>query len=221
MPKLNTTVDNLELKSNKISSTSEIAPKDWTDAHYPSAKTLLNIAHPIGSVLTTSTNINPADTLGGTWELIDKAFKNTYLKLDSTYWTSANSESVLTTEQGDEGACMVSLVDHTIHIRLKLKSSEQLTDADVNLGKLTLSRVGVNSLLYTAFSQVALCDGGDCTLSYSMNNSGELIVHDVLNVNGTHTMAANKFFYVDVTQTVTIDKMLDNFCDKFYWKRTA
>ena len=71
MPKLETTVDNLELKSNKIISTSTVTPDAWTDAQYPSAKTLLNIAHPIGSVLTTSTNSDPALTLGGSWELID------------------------------------------------------------------------------------------------------------------------------------------------------
>ena len=219
MPKLNTTVDNLELKSNKIISTSTIAPDAWTDAQYPSAKTLLNVAHPIGSILTTATKTNPSSMLGGTWELVDKTFKNAYILLDNTYWTSTNSELVLTTEQGDSSACIVTLVDHTVHIRLKLRPAIQLTDSDITLGTLNLAAVGVSDLLYTAFSQVALSDGGQCTVSYSMNNAGTVISHDVLNVDGKHVMAADQFFYVDVTETVTSSKMLDSFCDKFYWKR--
>lgn len=221
MPKLNTTVDNLELKSNKIISTSTIAPDDWTDAQYPSAKTLLNIAHPVGSILITDTNTNPAAAVGGDWKLIDKLFKEHYISIDNTYWTSANTELVLTTEQGDSSACIVTLADHTIHIRLKLRPTVQLTDSDTTLGTLNLPAVGIKQLLYTAFSQVALSDGGQCTLSYSMNNVGTIITHDVLNIDGKHLMAADQFFYVDVTETITSDKMLDSFCDKFYWKRMA
>ncbi len=221
MPKLNTTIDNLELKSNKIISTSPITPNNWTDDQYPSAKTLLNIAHPVGSILTTATRTNPSVTLGGTWEFVDKTFKNAYIPLDSSCWTSNNSELVLTTEQGDSAACIATLVDHNVHIRLKLRTTVQLTDTDTTLGALDLSALGINRLLYTAFSKVALSDGGQCTISYSMNNTGTVISHDVLNVDGTHIMAADQFFYVDITEMVTSSLMLDEFCDKFYWKRLS
>lgn len=221
MPKLETTVDNLEWKSNKIISTSTIAPDAWTDTQYLSAKALLNVTHPIGSILTTATRVNPSTTIGGTWELVDKAFKNAYINLDDSYWTSTNSSLVLTTEQGDSSACIATLVDHTVHIRLKLKPIVSLTDSDTTLGTINLSKIGLNNLLYTVFSKVAMSDGGQCTISYSVNNAGTVITHDVLNVNGTHTMAADQFFYVDICETVTSSMMMDDFCNKFYWKRIS
>ena len=40
MPKLNTTIDNLEWKSNKV--TAANPSSSWTDTQYPSAKALYN-----------------------------------------------------------------------------------------------------------------------------------------------------------------------------------
>ena len=100
MSKLNATTNQIELNTNKVTSTTPSS--GWTDTQYPSAKALysaytglnesitkvetrcanletsyskvLNIAHPIGSIMITSTNTSPASSVGGTWQLIDKGF---------------------------------------------------------------------------------------------------------------------------------------------------
>ena len=213
MPKLETTVDNLELKSNKIISTSTVTPDAWTDAQYPSAKTLLNIAHPIGSVLTTSTNSDPALTLGGSWELIDKAFKDTYITLDSSYWT-ANAATI-----GE--LSNVLLTDHSISIRLKLITTVEISDEAIELGKLDLTSCGIEELSHAVFYNPIISDVGNCTMNYRMMQDGTISIHEVLNIDGTHKMAAGSDFFILLVQPIRYSKMFDSFCDKFYWKRIA
>jgi hypothetical protein len=213
MPKLNTTIDNLEWKSNKIISTSTVSPNSWTDAQYPSAKTLLNIAHPVGSILTTSTNVNPAATLGGTWELVDKAFKDLYITLDSTYWTATNATI------GE--ASNVLLADHSIAIRLNLIASSEFNDESKAVGTLNLAKCGISSLSYSVNYCPIISDLGNCVMSYKITSDGAISMHEVLNVNDTHVMPSGSDFFINLTQPINSNKMLDDFCDKFYWKRTA
>ena len=216
MPKLNTTVDNIELKSNKLLSSATITSSTLTDAKYPSAKAVLNITHPVGSILTTSTNTNPAATIGGSWELIDKAFKNSYVDVglnESTYWTNTNAGLVQYSN--------VMLVDHNIAIRLNLSLEKDLSDSTTVLGKLNLPLCGISELSYAVLSDVAISDGGNCTINFKMAQDGEISVMEVLNLDDTHSMASNQTFYLNIVQPIMYTKMLDSFCDKFYWKRTA
>jgi hypothetical protein len=213
MPKLNTTIDNLEWKSNKVISTSTNNPDSWTDAQYPSAKTLLNFAHPIGSVLTTSTNTNPASTLGGTWELVDKAFKGMYITLDNSYWTPVSATL------GDRSNILLN--NHMIAMRLNFTTTAELTDTPTDLGTLDLSRCGISALSYDILYNPIISDSGNCTMNYRMTQDGTLSVHEVLNINGTQSMPRGCDFFINIVQPVGHDKKLDEFCDKFYWKRIA
>ncbi len=213
MPKLNTTVDNIELKSNKIISTSTVLPDDWTDAQYPSAKTLLNIAHPVGSVLTTATNTNPAEKLGGTWELVDKAFKEKYITLSSSFWTNTNATI------GE--LSNVLLTDHSMAIRLNLTTTAEITDEAIDLGKLDLTACGITELSYAVFYNPVISDLGNCVMNYRMLQDGVISIHEVININGAHTMPAGSDFFINLVQPIRYEKMLDDFCDKFYWKRIA
>ena len=214
MPKLNTTVDNLELKSNKIVSTSQVSPANWTDTQYPSAKTLLNIAHPIGSVLTTSTNENPSAKLGGTWELVDKALKGTYMNIPVSSWT-ANKATLNSTSN-------VLLMDHTINLRVYVNITDAISsDADVVLGKLNLATLGVTALSSSVYRQPAVSDAGNCVACYTLESDGTITINDVLSFNNTHSAAANTDFIFNILFPVGYDRMIDDFCDKFYWKRTA
>jgi hypothetical protein len=223
MPKLNTTVDNIELKTNRVTGT--VPSASWTDTQYPSAKALysaysklVNIAHPIGSLLITSTNTNPAATLGGTWILVDKAFKDTYITLDSTYWTKSADAAL---NSSIINASHVMLSDHTISIRLNIKPTVALSDTETYLGKLNFPSCGITALKHAIMYNVAISEGGNCTVCYRLDTDGTVSVWDVLNVSGAHTMASGSSFYIHAALPVHHDEMLDDFCDKFYWKRTA
>lgn len=223
MPKLNTTIDNLEWKSNKV--IGAVPSAEWTDAQYPSAKTLYNAyntllsnIYPIGSILTTATKTNPAATLGGTWTLVDKAFKNTYINLNSDHWTKANANIF--------GYSSIMLNDHVISLRLGLETTKAITAADVNntaltLGTLNVSALGISTISQTVYNAVAFSDSGQSTICYKVSGNGQIDIFDVLNADGTHTMPAASSFYIYLVQPINHDAMQDDFCDKFYWKRTA
>lgn len=220
MAKLSTTIDNIELKTNKVTATTPSS--SWTDAQYPSAKALygaytklVNIAHPIGSILITTTNTSPAATVGGTWELVDKGFAERMVYIPSSSWTAGAAEF------RSETNSVLELADHTVSLRLSLENTAALSDTETVLGTLNLSKVGITELPYTIVSDVTASDGGQCTISYSIVASGEISVTDVLVLGGSHSLAAGNTFSIHINQTVGHDRMLDSFCDKFYWKRTA
>lgn len=211
MPKLDTTIDNIELKSNKVISTSD--PSAWTDAQYPSAKALLDIAHPVGSIITTTTNENPASKVGGDWDLIDKAFKGTFMLMKAADWTATNATLHETSN--------VLLIDHTINLRIYVNLTKDATEADLLLGKLDLTSYGVTSLSSAVYRQPAISESGNCTACYTLSTDGSIILNDVLNINGTHAAAISSDFIFNIVFPVGYDRMKDEFCDKFYWKRIA
>ena len=218
MPQLNAIVENIELKTNKESSANIANAANWTDDTYPSAKALYDIAHPINSIYTTSDQYeNPSDKFGGTWELIDKAFKGTFIKLDNTvdnYWTSTN-----TTLHNTSNAL---LIDHMIHLRVYVYTTVDInTDTDVVLGKLDLSKCGVTSFSSATYRHPAVSDVGNCVINYTLENNGTITIHDVLNVNGTHSVPAGMDIIFNIILPVGYDRMNSALCDKFYWKRTA
>lgn len=218
MPKLDTTIDNLERKSNKVMGS--VPSSDWTDAQYPSAKTLyntynnlLNTMHPVGSIITTSTNVDPSTTLGGAWTLVDKGFKTSYLTLTSSFWTPTNATIL---EYSN-----VLLTDHTIAFRLGLKTTAVLSDETAPLGQLLLPSCGVTQLSYAIFYDTAISDGGNCVMAYRVDQTGTVSFHEVINIDDTHSMASGSDFFLHFTVPVKHADMIDDFCDKFYWKRTA
>lgn len=166
----------------------------------------------------TSTNTSPASTVGGSWTLVDKSFEDTYITLDSTYWTKP-AESALNSTIIN--ASHVMLADHTISIRLNIKPSVALSDTETYLGKLNFPSCGISALKHAIMYNVAISEGGNCTVCYRLDTDGTVSVWDVLNVSGEHSMASGSSFYIHVTQPVHHEEMLDDFCDKFYWKRTA
>lgn len=241
MSKLNATTNQIELNTHKVTGT---APSSsWTDAQYPSAKALysaytslnesitkvatrctnletsyskvLNIAHPIGSIMITSTNTNPASSVGGTWTLVDKGFTDRMAYIPSSSWTAGAADFT------GETNSIVELADHTLSLRLSLTTTAALSDTETTLGTLDLSTVGITELPYTIVSDVTASDGGQCTISYSIVAGGKISSTDVLTVGGSHSLAAGNTFSIHVNQTVGYTRMLDSFCNKFYWKRTA
>lgn len=216
MPKLNTTVDNIELKSNKIISTNTASPDTWTDAQYLSAKALLNIAHPIGSILITETNTNPESTLGGTWELVDKAFEKWHKTLDPSFWTAKNAN--LLTDNSS-----VTLIDHMLCLRMNFTSTAALNDDPQDIGTIDLQKCGIvaDGLSHDIMFDPIISDNGNCIMNFRMSKKGVVSIHEVLNINNTHIMDIGSNFYINILQPIDYEKMENSFCDKFYWKRLA
>lgn len=221
MPKLNTTIDNLECKSNKV--IGAIPSSTWTDAQYPSAKTLyntynnlLNLMHPIGSIITTSTNTDPAEAVGGgTWELVDKDAKDDWIQIPTTAWTPSAAEiNIYSTNLS-----YVKLSQHMAHFRLFFSTTADLSDTEIELGKLDVSACGLVGIPYGILSDIAISDGGACTICWKLTTDGTISVVDILNVDGTHLMPSGHTFYLNFTYLLKGTELLDSFCDKFYWKR--
>ena len=168
--------------------------------------------HPIGTVIITSTNTNPSSNLGGTWELIDKEFESE--ASDSNNMFSANSNNCELTSY------YYTRSNHSIQIRLYFTNKVALSDTTVNLGNFDLENIGVTGLPFGLNNLLGSSDGGNAifisTLDYS---NGELDVIDIIGKN--ESIAANSSCRLLFDVEINYNRMIDSFCDKFYWKRIA
>jgi hypothetical protein len=222
MAKLNNSISDLELTSNKISATS--INSAWTDTQYPSAKTLYKVnesfltqldnIHPVGSVLCMAENTNPSNLLGGTWELIDKDFACTQISITDTNWKNVNA-----TLYGS-GSC-IDLYDNIITIRIALTITVSPTDSEFTVGKIDFPSLGLPETLYYGDLYIAgQGDGLQSRMCHSINNDGTIKIYDSLNLDGTHSARLDTMVITGHT-TVSPADMPDRLCNKFYFKRTA
>lgn len=243
MAQLNTTVGNIQLKENMIITGDN---KAWTDDYYPSAKSVSNIVdtkiaaiipsdkfeHPVGSVLITSTNYqetdahHPNNAIGGEWSLIDKEYKNDYR---ATYnfsgWTPAATNGA-TLELSSRGGFIWNGHSLFIQIVLVTPSTVELNSGAV-LGTISRPSCGIkeNGTFYLCPENgIALVSAGDSNymISYEFYYDGTITFKRIVSSSGTArtTLPKGAKIYIDVPIQVFTTDMLDDFCDKFYWKRT-
>lgn len=219
MPKLDTTINNLERKSNKVSS-SDIPSANWTDEQYPSAKTLYNtynhlldLMHPIGSTLITNTNLNPANFFGGEWTLIDKSFKNAYFPFKTSHWVSTNASL------NDPSNILLS--NHTITLLLNFKINKSFSNTIIELGKLDLSFYGINQLSCSSFYGTSVAESNNSVITYRIDQDGTISITNILTANDEVLLPSELNFFIHLTLPTIYNDMLDDFCDKFFWKRSA
>ena len=177
-------------------------------------------AYVVGNVLITSTNENPSTYLGGSWELIDKEYKSAFIygdksndyydktlvTIDDKYYTNNNGIDIVRT-------------GHTITIRLNISLNDKiLPDENVAIGLLHFSNLGCKRLaVFPSFPSMAFDDGtGNAAFWTIDGNEGYLNILEDLRGKGFVKGDALKF-YVDLN--IPYRYMLDEFCDKFYWKR--
>lgn len=172
---------------------------------------LINVIHPVGSVLITSTNSNPSETLGGTWQLVNKSFKPNSGNSSSEYFTNSSnisSSSVYLTRAGN-----------SIRMRLQATLSATIVDDSVKIGTFNYNAIGITSLPFGFYQYPCGCDDRDavilCTIAWDTG-----VINAVQSVPENSSTAA-KPMYLDVTFLVGPEYMLDEFCDEFHWKRTA
>ena len=181
----------------------------------------LETAHPIGSVYISSENINPANTLGiGTWTLIDKSFASAYCYTgspDEVFFTAA--------ENCTDNGTHFTRGDHAIHIRQSISTDFAMTDASADgsttydvLGYFNWSNIGVTSIPISVLEHLAYSDGANGGIVYSVYwDTGEVRQVDTFDLD---TVPSDKNFHLDFTVVVDKSRMIDSYCDKFYWKRT-
>lgn len=170
----------------------------------------LNLIHPVGSVICTSTNTNPSATYGGTWELIDKGFKS----------QSGSDEDAFTADSGVVvNNLYITRGGNTTRIRLNITVNADMTDTGHALGKFNWGKVGISSLPMGYNEGVSYSDGANGGMVWSIvYDTGALSMVDVFDLS---TLPSGSKYNIDFTFVTEYTRMLDSVCDKFYWKRTA
>lgn len=184
--------------------------------NYPSTDTSINAdnlnnnfknVHPVGSVVVTSNNTTP--DLPGTWELIDKEFKSEASSSDDLF--TANSTNC------ELNSCYYTRSGHSLQIRLNFTNKVALTDSNLVLGNFNLEALGVTSLPYSLYNVLGSTDAGNSFLMMIVDYENGTLTH----ADCTSNVSANNSCYLLFDVDVTASRMIDSFCDKFYWKRTA
>ena len=176
-----------------------------------------DLMHPVGSIHITSTNENPSSKFGGTWELIDKEFKELKGKDKNagTYFVG-NSENTT--------SCELFFVRNkkSIDVRLNVYNAVDLADSDVEFGTIKFEALGLTALYYGIISGSGGTDGGNGFFQYSVNwETGKVISNDVVTKVAGDPIPSGSSCYMQFELPALSEYMLDSACDKFYWKRTA
>jgi hypothetical protein len=195
------------------------------------------VEYPVGSVIMThkelatgetSAAANPATLLGlpGTWTLIDKEFKS------SVSGIGGPGNEVSPTGAGFYLSGETAIrTDHTIllQIGVSVSTSSGITAKPnveaITMATLNLSRYGISGLERGTGNEIAFAtdtNGTSGAICYYITKEGVLTLYDVLGGAGNRKLNNNTFMYINtVIPIIDHTLMIDSFCDKFYWKRTA
>lgn len=165
----------------------------------------------IGDIFVSSENINPETRFGGTWELIDKQFKSSYASDDDTWFTPTSGTNTRSSNSYTRDA-------HSVRIRVVTKTSKSLSDTDAELGTIDLEKLGMRSILGTLNAICYVNDDalGIVAITY---NTGELLWRGL--IGEATSVASDSSITIDAILETTSAYMLDDACDKFYWKKNG
>lgn len=176
---------------------------------------LMNSTNSVGSIyIATSASDNPADIFGGTWTLFDKDFKFQWLTNPFTF------NSVTTTNASSN----VVLNGKNIEIRLAWSNRTAISTTAINIAQITPDKLGlaggIKSTFMTGFSDDLNAIGMfDFSWSNTMGNITALNWVTRSTSYPTTTGVACRLSW-----TITMQDpigMLDEFCNKWYWKKIA
>ena len=177
---------------------------------------LLENIYPVGAVYITSTNTNPATTLGvGTWTLIDKGFASKNCKTGSP-----NEIYFAPAENVVDAGTVFTRGGNSIRIRQGIKPELAMEDVNhMELGTFYWENIGVTNAVDSIVDGVAYADGANSGIVYRVAwDTGAVTQVDTFDLA---TVPSDATFYLDFTIVVDYTHMIDTYCDKFYWKRTS
>lgn len=167
----------------------------------------------IGDIVITSTNENPASRLGGNWELVDKDF----IEIAGNFkeWFTPSSNVTLNN-------FYVVRSKHSMKVRLDFTNKVALSDTAVVFGNIDYSSLGITDIGMSYSGSIAVTDGGNGIAEMNLHySSGELSSVDVITKTSGGQIAANSSINYLIDINVRHYEMLDEACDKFYWKKVA
>lgn len=204
-----------------LTTRSTIVPTATSDLTNDSGFISVNDIYPVGSVHITATNSNPSSIYGGTWTLIDKEFTTTTAQQISC-GTSEENDFVINTTNTTSTSAWVSRQGHSIFLSINpITFKVAVSGTNLTLGTFKLPYLGAQAAAVSP-TFTAISDGTHALVFMNINRStGVLQSQDVV-VRGTATSIA-----AGSTATFTIElpcdytDMVNSFCNKFYWRRTA
>lgn len=175
---------------------------------------ILKTAFPVGSEYVMSENKNPADVLGfGTWELVGKGFKDAQGSSASSFFTEDTTNT-------DTCTVYYRRSGNTMWLKFALKTLVAAAETNLTFGTLKLSALGVSNIASTTWHTFPFCGENGIVLC-SLTAAGKLTTVDVVIKGSGTSVAAASTIYGQYTLVLRAEDMIDSFCDKFYWKRTA
>lgn len=181
----------------------------------------LDDVYPVNSVVITSTNTNPSSDFGGTWVLMNKEYR--VQKLPANDYATWNSSIT------DDGDGYILIAGNRVSAVLTFTNKIALNDDKVEIVEFPWNDIGVNASLTLpcVVSNDYFCDGANTVGLAGMATSwvGQrgffVIEHNDVVPQGSSGVATGHMFYLKMDLWLEDSQMLDSFCDKFYWKRTA
>ena len=178
------------------------------------------INYPVGSIYITSTNTNPT-TLGipGTWELVDKKFKD--VRIDGLALWSNNTSKFSAT------SLICKRTEHLLDINLTGTTAATYTDDEnVSLGNLTLSsNLGVTGSVHRNYFLGSVEAAGALLTAQWYAGIGlddRIAIADIItNTHGNVSLPTGSEIKTHFSHIFGMDEMVDSVCDKFYWKKTS
>lgn len=168
--------------------------------------------YPVGSVYTTGEATSPTNLgVPGTWTLIDKELSYRWITSGIT-WNTTNTQATYNFVAIESG--------HTIELRFRWNTKIAPSDTDITVATLTPATLGVTN--FHDMYGVGLADGlNAAVLCYLDSDNNYLRVWDFVTRATSYPTGTNQTIYLTMTTAVPYINMLDSFCSKFYWKRTA
>lgn len=176
------------------------------------------VSYEIGDIYITTTNTNPNSRLGGTWELIDKHFKEW-----AYYSSNVNEIAEYVTPHSNATPYAFGIIrsEHSVYVRYYFRNQVQLSDNETKIGILKFEKFGINNGLYFGIYDISAGSEEGIALMNISSSSGEMYCSDIIAKDYRSYIPINTQIRFEVEARTPVYYMLDEHCDKFFWKKIA
>ena len=178
---------------------------------------ILDIIYPVGNIYITNINNDPSSLFGGTWELVKKEF----IELAETYTIGNANCPFVKTDNITSGTVYLVRSGQNIRIRIDLVTAVALSDSSVDLGDLSWDALGITNPYMAFYGILSFSDGGNGAVYTGLTLEGILRATDILPKTDGGTIASGTSLNIQYEFNIDSSRMLDDACDKFYWKRIS